>query len=144
MATDPKQISRRVIEEVWNKKNLNAADELIATNFVSHDAQSPMPVRGVEGYKQLVKHYLEAFPDCHFTIEDQIAEGQMEMTRWSVTSTHKGNLGNIPATGRQMTITGITFSRMENGKLAEMWTNWDTLGMLQQLGVLAAPAQRAA
>jgi steroid delta-isomerase-like uncharacterized protein len=85
-----------------------------------------------------------AFPDCQFTVEDQIAEGPMVVTRWTVTGTHRGNLGNIPATGRRMSVTGISWSRVENGKFVESWTSWDTLGMLQQLGVAEAPAQRAA
>ncbi len=76
-------------------------------------------------------------------MDDQVADGPTVVTRWSVTSTHKGNLGAIPATGRQMTVTGQTWSRVENGKFVESWTNWDTLGMLQQLGVVGA-AQRAA
>jgi steroid delta-isomerase-like uncharacterized protein len=142
MATDIKELSRRIFEEVWNKQNLSAADELIASNFVDHDPQSS--VQGLEGYKQFVRYYLTAFPDSHFTVEDEISDGQMVVTRWTVTGTHTGNLGAIPATGRRITITGISCGRVENGKMVEAWTNWDTLGMMQQLGVLAATAQQAA
>lgn len=144
MASDNKELSRRILEEVWNKRNLDAADEMLAPNLVAHDPQSPMAVRGIDEYKQFVRYYLNAFPDCHITVEDQIAEGQMVMTRWTVTSTHKGNLGAIPATGRKMSVTGITCTRIENGKIAEGWTNWDTLGMLQQLGLVAGQGQKAA
>ncbi len=144
MPTDNKELSRRILDEVWNQQNLDAADEMIAANFVSHDPQSPQAVRGIEGYKQFVRHYLNAFPDCHFTIEDHVAEGPMVVTRWTVTGTHRGALGNIPATGRRMSVTGISWSRIEDGKFVESWTNWDTLGMLQQLGVAATPEQRAA
>ena len=144
MSTDVKELSRRILEEVWNKQNLNAVDEMIDPDFVQHDAQSPLPVRGVEGYKQFVRYYLAAFPDSHFTVEDQISEGSMVVTRWTVTSTHNGPLGSIPASGRQISITGITWSRVENGKFVESWSNWDTLGMMQQLGVLSATTQRAA
>lgn len=144
MATDNKGVSRRILEEVWNQQNLDAVDEMVAANFVQHDPQSPIGVRGIEGYKQFVRYYLTAFPDCHFTVEDQIAEGPMVVTRWTVTSTHMGNLGSIPATGRRMSITGITCGRIENGKFVEGWTNWDTLGMMQQLGLVSAPGQRAA
>jgi steroid delta-isomerase-like uncharacterized protein len=144
MATDNKELSRRILEDVWNQQKMDAVDEMIAADFAQHDSQSPLGVRGVEGYKQFVRHYLNAFPDCHFTVEDQLAEGQMVVTRWTVTGTHRGDLGNIPATGRRMSVTGISWSRIENGKFVESWTNWDTLGMLQQLGVAAAPAQQAA
>lgn len=144
MATDIKELSRRILDEVWNNQNLDAVDEMIAPNFMQHDSQSPVAVRGIDGYKQFVRYYLTAFPDCHFTVEDQMSEGHMVATRWAVTSTHAGNLGDIPATGRRTSATGISWSRVENGKFVESWTNWDTLGMLQQLGVMPAPAQEAA
>ena len=73
MATDIKELSRRIFEEVWNNQNLSAADEIIASNFVDHDPQSS--VQGIEGYKQFVRYYLTAFPDSHFTVEDEISEG---------------------------------------------------------------------
>jgi steroid delta-isomerase-like uncharacterized protein len=144
MATDNKELSRRIFEEVWNKQNLSAVDEMIASDFVQHDPQSPITVRGIEEYKQFVRYYLNAFPDSHFTVEGQISEGPMEATRWTVTGTHTGNLGAIPATGRRISVTGISFSRVENGKIVESWTNWDALGLMQQLGVLPSTAQRAA
>jgi len=144
MSTDLKELSRRILDEVWNKQNLNAVDEMIDPDFVQHDAQSPVTVRGIEGYKQFVRYYLTAFPDSHFTVEDQISEGDMVATRWTVSGTHNGNLGNIPASGRRISITGITCSRVENGKFVESWSNWDTLGMMQQLGVPSATAQLAA
>lgn len=142
MATDIKELSRRIFEEIWNKQNLSAADEIIASNFVDHDPQSS--VQGLEGYKQFVRYYLTAFPDSHFTVEDEISEGQMVVTRWTVNGTHTGNLGTIPATGRRVSVTGISCARVENGKVVEAWSNWDTLGMMQQLGILSATAQRAA
>jgi len=142
MPTDIKELSRRIFEEVWNKQNLSAADEIIASNFVDHDPQSS--VQGIEGYKQFVRYYLTAFPDSHFTVEDEISEGQMVMTRWTVSGMHTGNLGAIPATGRRISVTGISCGRVENEKIVESWTNWDTLGLMQQLGVLSATAQRAA
>jgi steroid delta-isomerase-like uncharacterized protein len=142
MATDIKALSRRIFEEVWNQQNLSAADEIVASNFVDHDPQSS--IHSLEAYKQFVRYYLTAFPDSHFTVEDEISEGQMVVTRWTVTGTHTGNLGAIPATGRRITVTGISCGRVENGKIVEGWTNWDTLGMMQQLGVLSAAAQQAA
>jgi len=144
MATDNKELSRRILEEVWNKQNLSAADDMIAADFVNHDPQSPVNVQGIEGYKQGVRYYLNAFSDCNFTVEDEISEGPMVVTRWTVNGTHTGNLGAIPATGRRISVTGISCGRVENGKMVEAWTNWDTLGMMQQLGVLSATAQRAA
>lgn len=142
MVTDIKELSRRIFEEVWNNQNLSAADEMIASTFVDHDPQSS--VQGIEGYKQFVRYYLTAFPDSHFTVEDEISEGQMVVTRWTVNGTHTGSLGAIPATGRKVSVTGISCARVENGKVVEAWSNWDTLGMMQQLGILSATAQQAA
>src|ERR1700741_310734 len=131
MAADNKELSRRLIEEVWNNQNLDAVDEFIAADFVQHDPQAPDAVRGIEGYKQFVRYYRGAFRDLHFTIEDQLSEGQTVAARWTVTGTHSGDLTGIPATGRQVSLAGITCSRVVDGKFVESWSNWDTLGMLQ-------------
>ncbi len=140
MATDNKELSRRILEQVWNNKNFDAVDALIAADFVQHDPQAPASVRGIEAYKQFVRYYLGAFPDLHFTVEDQVSEGQTVATRWTVTGTHNGDLRGISATGRRISLTGMTCSRVVDGKFVESWSNWDTLGMLQQLG--AIPAER--
>ena len=140
MATDNKELSRRILEEVWNNRNLDAVDDLIAADFVQHDPQAPAAVRGSEAYKQFVRYYLDAFHDLRFTVEDQISEGQNVATRWTVTGTHNGDLRGIAATGHRISLTGMTCSRVVDGKFVESWSNWDTLGMLQQLG--AIPAER--
>jgi len=146
MAGDIKGTSRRVFEEIWNRKNPDAADELIADNYVHHDSSSPAVPKGVEGYKQFVRYYLAAFPDLHFTVEDEVAMGDTEATRWTVTGTHEGDLANLPRTGRRFSVTGMSIGRLENGKFVESWNNWDALGLMQQLGALpaaAAPPQAA-
>jgi predicted ester cyclase len=74
--------------------------------------------------------------DTHFTIEDVIAEGDKVVTRWTARGTHKGELQGIPPTGKQVVVTGIVINRLVNGKLEEGWSNFDALGMLQQLGVI--------
>jgi len=135
MSEELKAISRRLIEEVWNKGDLDVVDELIASDYVFHDPAAP-EVRGPEGLKQLVSMYRTAYPDLHFTIEDQIAEGDKVANRWTATGTHQGELMGIPATGEQVTTTGISITRYEAGKAVAEWANWDTLGMLQQLGVI--------
>jgi steroid delta-isomerase-like uncharacterized protein len=132
---------RRFIEEAWNSKNLSVVDEVFASDYVFHDPTNPADVRGPDGLKQLIGMYLSAFPDVHFTIEDMIIEGDKGATRWRSTGTHRGDLPNIPATGRQSTITGITVSRFAGDRIAEDWVNWDTLGMMQNLGVIPRPGQ---
>jgi predicted ester cyclase len=79
--------------------------------------------------------YRAAFPDAHITIEDIVAEGNQVVIRWTARGTHTGNLGRIPPRGEEVTVTGIDLVRISKGKVQENWTNWDTLGILQQLGV---------
>lgn len=138
MAAHSTEISRRVFEEIWNHKKLNAVDELMAANYVHHDPQSPVVSSGTESYKQFVSHYLKAFPDLHFTIDDEVADEQTIVSRWTATGTHQGDLPGIPRTGRKFSVTGISMARVKNGKFIESWNNWDTLGLMQQLGVVPA------
>jgi len=142
--SDAKKVSRRIFEEVWNNKNTAAIDELVAADYVHHDPQSPKFSDGREGYKQLVAHYLNAFPDSHFTIDQEIQEGDTVVTRWTVTGTHKGNLPTLPASGKTFSVTGISVARLQDGKFRESWNNWDALGLMQQLGSTSVVAGRAA
>ena len=142
MLEENKATQRRLMEEVWNKGNLDFVDELIAAEHVHYDPQSP-PVRGTEGYKQLVSMYRSAFPDLHFTIEDLIAEGNKVVVRYTAVGTQRGDLPSIPATGKHSTVTGIMISRLAGGKFVETSVNWDTLGMLQNLGVVPRMGQEA-
>lgn len=136
MSEQNKAVTRRSLEEIWNKGNLTVADELIAPNHVAHDPANPNPGSGPEATKQQASMYRTAFPDLHITIEDQVAEGDQVVTRWTARGTHRGELMGIAPTGKQMTITGINISRIAGGKAQEDWTNWDTIGMMQQLGVV--------
>ncbi len=136
MSEENKALARRSIEEIWNKGNLAAADELVAPNHVTHDPAIPNPGRGPEATKQQASMYRTAFPDLQVTIDELIAEGDTVVTRWTVRGTHKGDLMGIAPTGKQVTITGINISRIAGGKAQEDWSNWDTIGMMQQLGVV--------
>ena len=95
----------------------------------------------LEQYKQLVTMYFSAFPDLHLTIEDQIAEGDKVVTRWTARGTHQGPFMGIPPTGKRAVVTGIAIDRFANGKFVENWNNGDDLGLLQQLGVVPVPGQ---
>jgi predicted ester cyclase len=78
------------------------------------------------------------------TIEDIIAEGETVMTRWSCRGTHKGDLSGIAPTGKPFTISGMTVTRVSNGKMAEGYVNWDALGLMRQLGVVPELAKTKA
>ena len=135
-----KTVSRRFLEEVWNKGNLAVLNEIIAKDHVnSGPGTLPGLPTGPEGTKQLVTVYRNAFPDVHFTIDEQIAEGDKVVTRWTAHGTHQGELIGIPATGKSSTVTGINVDRVVNGKIAESWGIFDQFGMMQQLGVIPMP-----
>ncbi len=79
-----------------------------------------------------------AYSDGRITVDDQVAEGDKVASRWTGRGTHDGQLMGIAPTGRRVTVPGVTVSRLENGKVVEEWTNWDTLGMLRQIGAVPA------
>ena len=135
-----KTLSRRFFDEVWNKGNMAVLNELIAKDLVnSGPGTLPGLPTGPEGSKQLVTVYRNAFPDVHFTIDEQIAEGDKVVTRWTAQGTHQAELVGIPATGKSSTVTGIVVDRFVNGKIAESWGIFDQFGMMQQLGVIPTP-----
>jgi steroid delta-isomerase-like uncharacterized protein len=141
MSMESIAISRRLIEEVWNNRRLDVANELITSNHTNHDPNSPDFGKGPEAYKRLVNLYTTAFPDLHITIEDTVSENDKLVISWNVSGTHKGELRGTPPTNKKMSVEGITISRHANGKILESRVSWDALGMMQQLGVVPALGQ---
>ncbi len=132
---DNKALVRRFYEEVFNQKNTAAIDQFFAPNIVDHASPPGIP-GGIEGQKQLIGMYLTGFPDLHFTFEDMIAEGGKVVTRITASGTQQGAFMGISPTGKHTTITAIDILRIEGGKFVEHWLEMDTLGVLQQLGVV--------
>jgi steroid delta-isomerase-like uncharacterized protein len=121
--------------DVFNTGDLASVDEIVADGAVGHDPSQPEDTRGPEGFKQVVQVYRGAFPDLKFTIEEQFSDGDLVCTRWSTAGTHDGDLMGIPATGNDVTGTGISIDKVQDGKIVESWNQWDNLGLLQQIGV---------
>lgn len=140
MSADLKALSWRFFDEALNNGNLDVVDELLAPDAVNRDAALPEPTVGIEAAKASITSYREAFPDLRVSLEEQIAEGSLVVTRWTATGTHRGELFGLPATGKQATVSGISIDRYESGRVVESWTNWDTFGLMQQLGAIPAPA----
>lgn len=134
-----KMLVRRAIDEIWNRGEFAVADELIASDFVGH--VTPNELYGPEGVKQFFTSLRQAFPDIHFTIEDQFSEGDRVVTRWTARATHLGEYQAIPATSKQAVVAGMHINRVADGKVVEGWMVFDQLGLLRQLGILPAPAQ---
>ena len=142
MSEENKDLVRREIEELFNQGgNLDVAEEVYAPDFVGHDPTTA-DIRGVEGAKQFAATMRSAFPDLTCTVEDQVAEGDKVVTRWSARGTHQGDTEDLGlATGNRMEITGVAIERFSDGKVAESWDHYDALGMMQQLGLVPEPEQ---
>jgi steroid delta-isomerase-like uncharacterized protein len=142
VSEENKALVRREEEELFSGGNLDAADEIYAADYVGHDPSNPEDVRGLEAAKQAAADYRQAFPDLRVTVEDLIAEGDRVAAHLRFRGTHQGELNGIAPTGRRVDCTGIVISRIEEGKIAEDWANFDDLGMMQQLRVIPEPEQR--
>jgi steroid delta-isomerase-like uncharacterized protein len=137
MSAENKALMRRWFEEVWSQGRVAAIDEMMSTRVVVQGLGDN--VQDIAGFKQFHTMYRSAFPDVRIQVDDVIAEGDKVAVRWSGSGTHRGNDLGFPATGTAIQFTGMTFARVENGKLVEGWNVFDQLGMLQQLGVVNLP-----
>lgn len=132
-----KEHVRRAVEVIWNSAKYEKLPEFVSNDFIAHSSTPELTVHGLQGAQQFFTELRNAFPDIHFTITDQVAEGDKVVTYWAAEGTHTGDFKGIPPSGKRFRITAIDIDRFENGKVAECWTNMDELGLLKQLGVLA-------
>jgi steroid delta-isomerase-like uncharacterized protein len=140
---DNAAIVDRLDTEGFGRGNVDVVDEVVAEDFVDHQAMPGMsPDR--EGLKTLIRALHQAFPDMQMQIEDRIVAGDKVVERWSCTGTHDGEFMGLPPTHRRIEIRGMDISRLEDGRLVEHWTQVDMLSMLQQLGALPTQAQAPA
>ena len=144
-AEQNKAIVRRWYKDMFERGNLNLAEELFTTDFISHDTSGPGPKgewpRGPSGPRAVVKTYHDAFPDMHYSIDDLICEGDRVVVRWTARGTNTGPIMDMPATGKAVTISGIETDRLVNGKIAEAWVNFDLLSLLTQVGIVSTQNQ---
>ena len=132
-------IARRFFDEVFSEGKLDLVEELFASNYVGHPSGYEKATRGPDGVKEYVGALRGAVSDLTVTVEDQFAEGDKVVTRWIARGTHDGELMGVAPTGRTAAVTGITIQRFQGGRVVEGWTNWDLMGLLQQLGVAPGP-----
>lgn len=131
-----KAVVRRWAEEVLSKGNLTTIDELFAADYVDHTNPPGWPPGSI-GHKQIIALYHTAFPDFHYTIEQEIAEGDMVVIRGTYQMMHQGEFFGIAPTGKRATTTGMHLFRLADGKIVEHWCNNDDLGVMRQLGVVS-------
>ena len=136
-----KAISRRQIEEIWNQGKLDLIDTYFSSNFINFGSPAPL-----DRFRQIVQAWRTAFPDLHFTVDAQIAEGDQVLSHCTVSGTHLGpfmhpRLWSLPPTGKRFEVKHMHLDRLRDGQLLEHWAVRDDLGMLQQLGIVSVPRQ---
>ncbi len=143
MATDGNKAIIRRLTEVWNQGKIELLDDMLADDYLHHEQLRPTTTR--EAYAAWVQDTRSALPDLLLTTENLVAEGDMVAARWTFQGTHQGDLlgpgGMISATGKRVTVSGITLFRFADGKLVEDWHSRDDLGFMQQLGLIPMPEQ---
>ncbi len=135
-----KALVRRFMEVSFNQENLSVIDQLVSSDFVYHYASGRDLSK--EAYTKNAVTLLNAFPDTCIEMDDLFAEGDKVAYLWTIKCTHKGEYQGIPPTGNKLTIQGINIFRTADGKIAEGWSQFNTLGMMQQLGVIPPMGKR--
>lgn len=133
MATSNKTLLQRFFQSIYNQGALSVADEIVAEHYCNHNP-APGESPGREGLKAFVAYLRRAFADLQITIEDQVAEGDKVVTRFTIRGCQQGEFAGIPPTGKFAKVTAIGIHRIVDGQIVESWLNWDALGLMQQLG----------
>lgn len=135
MSDRNKAAARRWTEEIWNHGDFSSAKEFVADDVRFQSNQIP-PFDGLETLQETVSGLRAGFPDGRFTVDEMIAEGDAVVHRWTFRGTHGGEWLGIPATGKQVEVTGTATSHLEDGKIVDHVADWDALRMMQQLGAV--------
>lgn len=137
MLEDNKTLARRYFADLWTRGDVVVAEEILAPDIVLHGPG--LSVRGPESVRQFVIALRAAFPDLHFTDAEYIAEADKVASSFTMRGTHLGDFRGIPPTGQEVAILGVHIFRIAGGRVNDILVSTDTLGLLQQLGVLPQP-----
>lgn len=138
-AAELKALITDYTDQVWNQHNVEAMGRFYASSYVHHDVSRP-DVRDLSDYQQWARDLIAGLPDVEVHIDDLIAEEGKAVKRWTATGTHQGVLAGIPPTGNQVTFSGSSAYRIENGRIVESWYVYDLLGLVTQIGLKLVPA----
>jgi steroid delta-isomerase-like uncharacterized protein len=142
MSEANKNVVRRWFQEVWNEGREEAVDELFTPGGVAVGlGDTDVPVRGPEEFKVFLRNMRGAIPDVRITVEDLLSEGDKVAVRLVLEGTHKGPGLGVAPTGQPVRVAGIVLVRFQDGRIVEGWNSWDQLGLLRQIGALAAPRE---
>ena len=138
MSIDPKILNRRWIQ-AFNEHDWEGEDACRSADYLAHlsGMSGPLDTNGWVGF---IQAFHTAFPDAHITVEDDISAGDIVASRWTLTGTHQGEFQGVPPTGRPIRVSGIDFSRVVDGRIAEHWAQFDLMALMQQIGAVPATA----
>ena len=144
MSTEENKAIMRRMYDAWNAGDMEALQDFIAPDYVHHRSGTTVqPESGPEFYRQWLTEHSTAFPDHHSKVDDLLADGDKVVSRWTVTGTQRcvesTPLGAIPPSGKKVAVTGTTIARLAGSKIAKEWFEIDILGLLMQIGAIAAP-----
>jgi steroid delta-isomerase-like uncharacterized protein len=140
-AEQNRQAAMQFVDD-FNRRDLDAVAALLAPGFVAHWVGRP-DVHGAQAWLAAVAPLLSAMPDFRYHIDAVSAEGELVAMRYHWTGTQTGEMRGIPATGKRLQVEGMVFFQLRDGKLVEEWAVDDTMGLMQQLGVLPALGRQA-
>ena len=132
-----RELAKRGFEEIWNKKSLNAIDELHPPSYIGHHPGGVGDIKGTTVFKQFVSAYIASFPDIHFELHDIVVEDNLAAMRWTSFGTHLGPFMGVPPTGKVGPgMTGMVIAKFEGDKQIESWNEYDLLGLMGWLGLI--------
>jgi len=138
MSEENKATVRRFLEEGFGQGKTELVDEVLHSEFVCYDPNSESgAIRGTDTIKGEIEYFRNAVPDLTFTVEDQVAEGDKVVSRYTATGTHQGEFFGVAGTGNRIEMSGIQIDRFdESGKMIEEWPEYDLLGAMRQMGAI--------
>lgn len=139
------ELDTELIDRVWTEAfengNLDVVDDAVTSDYAAHTPGSVEPIRGAEGFKEYLRMFREAFPDASVTVEDRIVGEDAVVDRYVIRGTHRGEFRGIPATGTEIEVTGTVIHYLADGKVRKDVSEFDSLDLMQQLGVVDAPGE---
>jgi len=131
---DNRSLVRRFYDEVWNRGNVEVANEVFAPDYVRHDLRPTEALPGGAGQAKIAADFRAAFPDLRMEVDLLLAEEDLVAARWTTEGTNTGAWGGRPPTGNHAILSGVNIFRIREGKVVELWNHRDDLGLAQQLG----------
>ncbi len=132
-------IVRRWFDQIWNERREDLIGELLSEETIAHGLTdvSGKTLRGHDGFKNLFYAFNTAFPDLRISVEDVVSERDMVVARCTVRGLHRGEGLGVPPTNKSVEFTGLCMMKINDGKITEVWNQFDFMNMYQQLGVLS-------